>query len=104
PIPAGSRTRVVRPGRCVGDVVELLADGSHFGLQLTYRYRRGALGIAHAIGLARDFVGDEAFCVVLGDNVLRGAAIADVAGTFESGPCPRGDPDRRLVGRRPHRR
>ena len=31
----------------------------HFGLDLTYRYQRGALGIAHAIGLARDFVGDD---------------------------------------------
>ena len=52
--------------------VELLADGSHFGLDLTYRYQHGALGIAHAIGLARDFVGDDSFCCVLGDNVLRG--------------------------------
>ena len=46
----------------------------HFGLDLTYRYQRGALGIAHAIGLARDFVGDDAFCCVLGDNILRGPA------------------------------
>ena len=63
---------VIVGGKSVGDVVELLADGAHFGLDLTYRYQRGALGIAHAIGLARDFVGDEAFCCVLGDNILRG--------------------------------
>ena len=61
-------------------------DGAHFGLDLTYRYQRGALGIAHAIGLARDFVGDEAFCVVLGDNILRGPTLADVAREFEHGP------------------
>ncbi|HYM84803.1 MAG TPA: sugar phosphate nucleotidyltransferase, partial [Candidatus Dormibacteraeota bacterium] len=36
--------------------------------------------------LARDFVADEAFCVVLGDNVLRGRPLADVAAAFESGP------------------
>jgi glucose-1-phosphate thymidylyltransferase len=77
---------VVVGGKSVGDVVELLADGAHFGLELTYRYQRGALGIAHAVGLARDFVGDEPFCVVLGDNVLRGPALADVAGDFEAGP------------------
>ena len=65
---------VIVGGKSVGDVVELLADGSHFGLDLTYRYQRGALGIAHAIGLARDFVGDDAFCCVLGDNILRGPA------------------------------
>jgi glucose-1-phosphate thymidylyltransferase len=76
---------VIVGGKSVGDVVELLADGSHFGLDLTYRYQHGALGIAHAIGLARDFVGDEAFCCVLGDNILLGEPLADVAQAFESG-------------------
>src|SRR5215207_1704685 len=77
---------IIVGGKSVGDVVELLADGDHFGLDLTYRYQRGALGIAHAIGLARDFIGDEAFCVVLGDNILRGDPLADTARTFEAGP------------------
>ncbi len=76
---------VIVGGKSVGDVVELLADGAHFGLDLTYRYQRGALGIAHAIGLARDFVGDDAFCCVLGDNILRGPALDDVARAFETG-------------------
>ncbi len=76
---------VVVGGKSVGDVVELLADGCHFGLDLTYRYQRGALGIAHAIGLARDFVGDDSFCVVLGDNVLLGPPLADTAQRFERG-------------------
>jgi glucose-1-phosphate thymidylyltransferase len=75
---------VIVGGKSVGDVVELLADGSHFGLDLTYRYQRGARGIAHAIGLARDFVGADSFCVVLGDNILRGPALRDVAGEFET--------------------
>ena len=77
---------VVVGGKSVGDVVELLADGEHFGVHLTYRYQRGALGIAHAIGLARDFVGDEAFCCVLGDNVLLGPPLATAAREFETGP------------------
>jgi glucose-1-phosphate thymidylyltransferase len=77
---------VIVGGKSVGDVVELLADGGHFGLDLTYRYQRGALGIAHAIGLARDFVGSDAFCCVLGDNVLRGPDLAQTAAEFEAGP------------------
>ena len=77
---------VIVGGKSVGDIVELLADGEHFGLDLTYRHQRGALGIAHAIGLAKDFVGDEAFCVVLGDNVLLGPPMADMAREFEEGP------------------
>src|ERR671921_1493714 len=81
---------VVLGGRSIGDIVELLADGRDFGLDLTYRYQRGALGIAHAIGLARDFVGDDAFCCILGDNILRGPALADTAREFEAGPAGAG--------------
>jgi glucose-1-phosphate thymidylyltransferase len=77
---------VIVGGKSVGDIVELLADGDHFGLDLTYRYQRGALGIAHAIGLARAWVGDDSICVVLGDNILRGPTLADVAKEFEDGP------------------
>ncbi|MBI2781904.1 MAG: NTP transferase domain-containing protein [Chloroflexi bacterium] len=81
---------VILGGRSIGDIVELLADGADFGLDLTYRYQRGALGIAHAIGLAREFVGDDAFCVVLGDNVLQGLALQEVAEAFEAGPYDAG--------------
>jgi len=77
---------VIVGGKSVGDVVELLADGKHFGLDLTYRYQRGALGIAHAIGLVREFVGDDCFCCVLGDNILLGPPLADVAMEFQNGP------------------
>ena len=79
-------TMVVVGGKSVGDIVELLGDGSDFGLDLTYRFQRGARGIADAIGLARDFVGDDAFCTILGDNILRGDPLRPVAETFESGP------------------
>jgi glucose-1-phosphate thymidylyltransferase len=75
---------VIVGGKSVGDIVELLGDGRHFGLDLTYRYQGGALGIAHAIGLARDFIGDDSFCVVLGDNILRGEPLAGVAREFEA--------------------
>lgn len=72
---------VIVGGRSVGDILELLHDGSDLGLDLTYRYQRGALGIAHAIGLVRDFAGDDPIAIVLGDNVLRGS-LADFASTF----------------------
>ena len=75
---------VIVGGKSVGDVVELLGDGQHFGIDLTYRYQQGAKGIAQAIGLARDFVGDDAFCCILGDNILRGPALAETARAFES--------------------
>ena len=100
---------VVIGGKSVGDVVELLGDGSHFGLDLTYRYQPGALGIAHAIGLARDFVGDDAFCVVLGDNILRGDKLAPRCRGVRSRPVGRrhaplpGPRSRAVRGRRVRR-
>lgn len=72
---------VVVGGRSVGDILELLHDGSDMGLSLTYRYQRGALGIAHAIGLARDFVGSDPMAIVLGDNILHGS-LRDFADRF----------------------
>jgi glucose-1-phosphate thymidylyltransferase len=73
---------VVVGGRSVGDILELLHDGSDLGLDLTYRYQRGALGIAHAIGLARDFASDDPIAIVLGDNILHGS-LCEFARSFE---------------------
>ena len=81
---------VILGGRSVGDIVELLGDGSQFGFDLTYRYQRGPLGIAHGIGLARKWVGRDDFCVVLGDNILRGPALDGVAREFQQGVCGAG--------------
>jgi glucose-1-phosphate thymidylyltransferase len=88
---------VVVGGRSVGDILELLHDGSDLGLSLTYRYQRGALGIAHAIGLAKDFAGDDPIAIVLGDNILNGSlrAFAEEfsAGTDEAGAVLKRVPD-----------
>jgi glucose-1-phosphate thymidylyltransferase len=81
-----SEVMVILGGRSIGDIVELLSDGQEHGLDLTYRYQRGSLGIAHAIGLCRQFVGQEPFCVVLGDNILRGDPLSRAAAEFEAGP------------------
>jgi glucose-1-phosphate thymidylyltransferase len=95
-----TQVMVVLGGRSIGDIVELLSDGQEFGLDLTYRYQRGSLGIAHAIGLSRDFVGHDPFCVVLGDNILRGGPLADVAREFETGPWGAGALLRRVADAR----
>ncbi|MEM2900785.1 MAG: glucose-1-phosphate thymidylyltransferase [Thermoplasmata archaeon] len=53
-------------------VQELLGDGSQYGVKITYIVQGEPKGIAHAIGVARDFMGSDPFCVYLGDNVLTG--------------------------------
>lgn len=93
---------VIVGGRSVGDILELLHDGSEVGLSLTYRYQRGALGIAHAIGLAREFAGSDPVAVVLGDNVLHGSlsdfATAFVGGEAEAGAVLKQVPDPERFG------
>jgi glucose-1-phosphate thymidylyltransferase len=54
----------------MGDVIGLLGSGRDLDCDLTYRVQDRAGGIAEALGLARRFVGDDAMCVILGDNVF----------------------------------
>lgn len=55
----------------MGDIVGLLGSGREFGCQFTYRVQDEAKGIAHALGLARDFARDHSVAVVLGDNIFQ---------------------------------
>ena len=61
-----------------------LGDGSAFGVDITYVVQGNPLGIAHAVGCCRGFVGDDDFVVYLGDNVLK-RGIAELVGSFEAG-------------------
>ena len=61
---------VVVGEKSVGDIIDLLQDGSTLGANIYYRYQSGgSMGIAHALGLARDFVDDD-FALILGDNIF----------------------------------
>jgi len=53
-------------------VKDLLGDGSKYGVNITYIVQGDPKGIAHAVGCAREFMGDDPFCVYLGDNILTG--------------------------------
>lgn len=46
-----------------------LGDGSQFGLNLTFVKQSEPLGLAHAVGFAKDFVGSDDFMLYLGDAI-----------------------------------
>ena len=50
----------------------LLGNGSHFGLHLEYKVQPSPDGLAQAFLLGEEFIGDDACCMILGDNVLYG--------------------------------
>lgn len=59
-------------GDTAAEVMEALGDGSRFGARFTFLRQERPLGIAHALVVARDFLGDDPFVMFLGDNFLRG--------------------------------
>ena len=66
------------------EVQQFLGDGSQFGVEITYIIQGDPLGIAHAVGCARDFIGDDDFVIYLGDNVIR-QPIEPLISSFQEG-------------------
>jgi len=52
-------------------VKEHYKDGSAFGARITYIYQGKPLGIAHAVKMCKEFVGNDEFVVYLGDQILQ---------------------------------
>jgi glucose-1-phosphate thymidylyltransferase len=72
-------------GDTAAQVMEAVGDGSAFGAKVTYIPQPQPLGLAHAIITAREWLGDEPFCMFLGDNFLRGG-IGRYADAFRERP------------------
>ena len=51
-------------------VKEYYGDGSKFGVKISYVEQDEPKGIAHAILLCKEFIGNEKFLTFLGDNIL----------------------------------
>ena len=56
----------------------LMGDGSDFGVSFTYAEQPSPDGLAQAFIIGRDFIGDDAVCLVLGDNIFHGAGFSDL--------------------------
>ena len=70
---------IITGGNHPGDFLPLLGNGEEFGLkQLHYTYQKGEGGIAQAISLTREFVGNDSVAVVLGDNIIEKNILAAV--------------------------
>ncbi len=63
-------------------IMEPLGDGSQFGLQLSSVTQTQPQGLAHAVGFARDFVGEDDFMLYLGDAVY-GESLAPFVKQFQ---------------------
>ncbi len=62
----------------VGNMLSLLGSGRNFGCNFTYRVQDRPDGVAGALALCEDFVGDDSCTVILGDNVFSHNLKSDI--------------------------
>src|SRR6202161_1404515 len=79
---------IIDVGIVVGDTAPAIqaavGDGRAFGLDVTYIRQDAPRGLAHAVLIARDFLGDDDFVMYLGDNFIVGG-IAGLVDEFRTG-------------------
>ncbi len=71
---------ITEVGIVVGDteptIRSAVGSGQAFGLEVTYIRQSAPLGLAHAVLVAREFLGDDDFVMYLGDNFIVGGITA----------------------------
>ncbi|MHB2025346.1 MAG: glucose-1-phosphate thymidylyltransferase [Elusimicrobiota bacterium] len=78
-----ARAGIKDVGIVVGDTAEeiktAVGDGSAFGFKAVYIRQEAPLGLAHAVKISREFIGESPFLMFLGDNLLKEGLEAIVA-------------------------
>ena len=68
----------------MGDMIELLGSGNDYNCEFTFKVQDMPDGIAGALNLCKNFVGDDKCIVILGDNIFD-ANLTDPINEFNSG-------------------
>lgn len=57
---------------------ELLKDGTHIGINISYKIQEEPRGLAEGLILAEDFIGNDTICYLLGDNIFFGHNLINI--------------------------
>jgi glucose-1-phosphate thymidylyltransferase len=55
--------------------IKLMGNGFQFGIELSYAEQPSPDGLAQAFIIGKEFIGNDAVCLVLGDNIFYGAGL-----------------------------
>ena len=61
--------------------IRLLGDGSDYGLEFQYAEQPSPDGLAQALIIGEEFIGDDTACLVLGDNIFYGQGFSQTLQT-----------------------
>jgi glucose-1-phosphate thymidylyltransferase len=70
-------------GDTAAEIQAAVGDGSAFGIQASYIPQHAPLGLAHAVQVSREFLGDDDFIMYLGDNFIVGG-IGELVDAFRA--------------------
>ena len=68
---AGIRNIGIVVGDTQAEIRAAVGDGSRWGVRVEYIEQDAPRGLAHAVKISRDYIGDEPFVMYLGDNLLN---------------------------------
>ena len=69
---------IISTPKDLDNYINLLGDGSRFGVKFKYKVQEEPKGLAQAFQIGKDFIGNNNVCLVLGDNIFYGQGLIKI--------------------------